>query len=110
MKELLLTKVRQADPILAEYKEKIGIKEIFGMNSSKALQYTIFFYNCNFFGLHAYDEHKSLEYDQFKVGCDERKKNIHFHGRSSKTYKGSLGQLQLQNKDIKHYCRNGKLS
>ena len=32
-----------------------------------------------------------------------------FHGRSSKTYKGGLKHIELQNKDIKHYFLNGKL-
>lgn len=112
MKELLSkglgTKVRQADPILPEDEEKIWSQKVFGMHSSKALQYTVFFYNCKLFGLRAYDEHKSLECDQFDLGCDDRGKYIHFHGRSSKTYKGGLRHIQLQNKDIKHYCLNAE--
>lgn len=73
MKELLSkrlgTKVRQADPILAEVEEKIWSLKVFGMHSSKALQYRVFFfYNCKLFGLRAYDEHKSLECDQFDLG------------------------------------------
>lgn len=47
MKELLSkglgTKVRQADPILAEVEEKIWSLKVFGMHSSKALQYRVFF-------------------------------------------------------------------
>ena len=113
MKELLSkglgTKVRQADPILPEDEEKIWNQKVFGMQSCLALQYTIFFYHSKRFGLRGYDEHKSLVYDQFEVGCDERGKYIHFYGRSSKTYKGCLKHIQLQNKDIKHYCLNGKL-
>ncbi|XP_052679523.1 uncharacterized protein LOC128160267 isoform X1 [Crassostrea angulata] len=112
MKELLSkglgTKVRQADPILQEDEEKFWSQKVFGMHSSKALQYTVFFYNCKLFGLRAYDEHKSLECDQFDLGCDDRGKYIHFHGRSSKTYKGGLRHIQLQNKDIKHYCLNAE--
>ncbi|XP_048775614.2 uncharacterized protein LOC125680217 [Ostrea edulis] len=112
MKELLSkglgTKVRQVDPILPENEEKIWNQKVFGMQSSLALQYTVFFYNCKLFGLRGYDEHKSLKCDQFEVGCDERGKYIRFHGRSSKTYKGGLKHIQLQNKDIKHYCLNGK--
>ncbi|XP_078330429.1 uncharacterized protein LOC111100766 [Crassostrea virginica] len=112
MKELLSkglgAKVRQADPILPEDEEKIWNQKVFGMQSSLALQYTVFFYNCKLFGLRGYDEHKSLECDQFEVGCDERGKYIHFHGRLSKTYKGGLKHIQLQNKDIKHYCLNAE--
>ena len=102
MKELLSkglgTKVRQADPILPEDEEKIWNQKVFGMQSSLALQYTVFFYNCKLFGLRGYDEHKSLECDQFEVGCDERGKYIHFHCGLSKTYKGGLKHIQLQNK------------
>lgn len=60
--------------------EKDNRFAVFGMHSSKALQYTVFFYNCKLFGLRAYDEHKSLECDQFDLGCDDRGKYIHFHG------------------------------
>ena len=60
MKELLSkglgTKVRQADPILPEDEEKIWNQKVFGMQSSLALQYTVFFYNCKLFGLRGYDE------------------------------------------------------
>jgi hypothetical protein len=43
LSEGLGTKVRQAEPILPEDEEKIWIKEVFDMHSSKALQYTAFF-------------------------------------------------------------------
>lgn len=114
MKELLSkglgTKVRQADPILPEDEEKIWTSGVFGLHSSQALQYTVFFYNCKIFGLRAFDEHRNLECSQFEIGQDEQGKFIRFTGRSCKTYKGGLKHLQLSNKDLKHYCQEGKLS
>jgi hypothetical protein len=112
MKELLSrgfgTKVKQADPILPEDEEKIWEAQVFGMHSAQILQYTVFFYNCKLFGLHAFDEHRSLECEQFEIGSDNHRKYVHFIGRSNKTFKGGIKQMQLQNKDIKHYCTDGK--
>jgi hypothetical protein len=50
-----------------------------------------------------------LECSQFEIGQDEQGQFIRFMGRSSKTYKGGLKHLQLTNKDLKHYCPEGKL-
>jgi hypothetical protein len=33
---------------------------------------------------------------------------IAFTGRSTKTYKGGLKDLELKNKKIAHYCQEGK--
>ena len=49
--------MRQANPILPEDEEKIWNQKVFGMQSSKPLQYTVFFYNCKLFGLRGYVEH-----------------------------------------------------
>jgi hypothetical protein len=112
MKELLShgfgTKVKQADPILTEDEEKIWEAQVFGMHSAQNLQYTVFFYNCKLFGLCAFDEHRSLECEQFEIGSDNHRKYVHFIGRSNKILKGGIKQMQLQNKDIKHYCTDGK--
>ena len=112
MKELLSkglgTKLRQADPILPD-DEKIWAQGVFGSHSSQAVQYTVFFYNCKIFGLRAYDEHRNLECSQFEIGQDDRGKFVRFTGRSSKTYKGGLKHLQCTNKDLKHYCQEGKI-
>jgi hypothetical protein len=106
----LQSKLRQVDLILPEDEDKTWMQEVFGLYSSKALKYTVSFYNCKRFGLHAFDELKSLECDQFKFGCDGRAKYIHFHGKWLKTFKGGLTHLPIQNKGIKHHCPNGKLS
>lgn len=115
MKELLSnglgTKVRQADPILPEDEEKIWTRGVFRLDSSQALQYTVFFYDCKIFGLRVFDEHRNLECSQFEIGQHEQGKFIRFDFiRSCKTYKGGLKHLQLSNKDSKHYCQEGTLS
>ena len=51
--------------------------------------------SCKLFGLRIHDEHYELECDQFT-------------GRSTKTYKGGLKDLELKNKKITHYCQEGK--
>ena len=51
--------------------------------------------SCKLFGLWGHDEHYELECDQFT-------------GRSTKTYKGGLKDLELKNKKITHYCQEGK--
>ena len=64
--------------------------------------------SCKPFGLRDYDEHYELEYDQFPVDSDHRGRFIAFTGRSTKTYKGGLKDLELKNKKIAHYCQEGK--
>jgi hypothetical protein len=98
----LWNKLKQADPILPEDEEKIWEAQVFGMHSAQSLQYTVFFYNCKLFGLRAFDEHRSRECEQFEIGSDNHRKYIHFIGRSNKTFKGGIKQMQLQNKDIKN--------
>lgn len=61
LSEGLGTKVRQADPIFPEEGGKIWTRGIFGLDSSQALQYTVFLYNCKIFGLRAFNEHRNLE-------------------------------------------------
>lgn len=112
MKELLTkgfgTDIKQADPILLEDEETIWNNGVFGSASSESLQHTIFFYCCKLFGLRGYDEHRALLCEQFTVGdYTEDTRFVHFIGRSSKTFKGGLAQKELQNKDIKHYCKKG---
>ena len=64
--------------------------------------------SCKLFGLRGHDEHYELECDQFTVGSDHRGRFITFTGRSPKTYKGGLKDLELKNKKITHYCQEGK--
>ena len=64
--------------------------------------------SCKLFGLRGHDEHYELECDQFTVGSDHRGRFITFTGRSPKTYKGGLKDLELKNKKITHYCQEDK--
>ena len=103
------TTTKQADPITIEDEDNMWAKGIFGCSSSESLLHTVFFYASKIFGLRGCDEHHDLKAEQFDIGADpSRGKYIHFHGRSSKTFTGGLGQLNLTSKDIKHYCEDGK--
>ena len=64
--------------------------------------------SCKLFGLRCHDEHYELKCDQFTVGSDHRGRFITFTGRSTKTYKGGLKDLELKNKKITRYCQEGK--
>lgn len=55
------TKVRQAVPMFPEDGEKFWIRGVFGLTSSQALQYAVFFYYCKIFGPRVFDEHRNLE-------------------------------------------------
>ena len=112
MKDLLQkghgTTVKQADPITQEDEEKLWNLGVFGVSDPQTLQYTVFFYACKLFGLRGRDEHRDLKCSQFEIDQDKKGKYIRFIGRANKTYKGGLGQMSLTNKDIKHYCAEGK--
>ena len=102
------TTVKQADPITQEEEEKLWNLGVFGVSDPQALQYTVFFYACKLFGLRGCDEHRDLKCSQFEIGQDKTGKYIQFIGRANKNYKGGMGQMSLTNKDIKHYCAEGK--
>lgn len=112
MKELLSkgfgTKVKRADPLSLQDEENLWQKGIFGMTNSVSLQHTVFFYACKLFGLRGRDEHRNLDCSQFEIGTDQTGKYVRFIGRSTKTFKGGLSHLSLDNKDIKHYSEEGK--
>ncbi|CAC5403423.1 unnamed protein product [Mytilus coruscus] len=78
MKDLLSkglgTKVRRADPVSDDDEEK------------------------------GRDEHRNLDHSQFETGQDATGRFVRFIGRNNKTFKGGLGDLRLDNKDIKHYA------
>lgn len=99
--------IRQADPIWPEDEEKLWQESVFGKENSEQLQHTLFFYSCKLFGLRACDEHHKLQCEQFSIGNDVHGQFIQFHGRASKTYKGGLGQMNVQTKNLKHYSEPG---
>ncbi|XP_062606633.1 uncharacterized protein LOC134268405 [Saccostrea cucullata] len=110
MKELLQmgygTKVKQAQAILPEDEEVLWEKGVFGNSNAEALQSTVFFYACKLFALRGHDEHHQLQCDQFSTGEDQGGTYVEFLGRSTKTYKGGLKELEIVNKNIRHYCQN----
>lgn len=114
MKELLKlgygTKTKQAEPLLPENEAVLWDKGVFGDSSSESLQSTVFFYACKLFALRGHDEHHDLYCEQFTVGTDDIGKYVQFDGRSSKTYKGGLKNLELANKSIRHHCQEGKIN
>lgn len=110
MKELLQmgfgTKVKQAQAVLPEDEKVLWEKGVFGNSTAEALQSTVFFYACKLFALRGHDEHHQLQCDQFAIGEDQGGKYVEFFGRSNKTYKGGLKDLEISNKNIRHYCQN----
>ena len=98
----------EKDIRFANFRKVLWETGVFGDHSAESLQYTVYYYSCKIFGLRSCDEHRSLECTQFTVGKDDGdKKYIRLVGRSNKTYKGGLAQVQLKPKDIKHYCAEG---
>jgi hypothetical protein len=101
------TTTRQDDHILSEQEHFLWRKGILGSSSAKSLQNTVFFYAGKVFGHCGWDEHRELKCQQFVLGSDVKGYIVNFVGRQSKTYQGGLRQMQLTNKNIKHYCQPG---
>lgn len=95
--------LKQADPILPKHKETLWQKHVFGKESAEQLQHTVFFNACKVFGLKGYDEHHDLQFEQFTIGEDSAGRFIQFTERATKTYKGGLGHLNVQSKNLKHH-------
>jgi hypothetical protein len=102
------TTVKQADPIMPDDEDKLWTDKVFGMDTAEQLQKTVFFYASKLFGLRGCDEHHDLKCEQFSIGEDNMGKFIQFVGRSTKTYKGGLGQMNVTNKNIKHHSQSGE--
>ncbi|XP_045167184.2 uncharacterized protein KIAA1958 homolog [Mercenaria mercenaria] len=97
---------REAKPVNEEDEKILWSKGVFGNSSSVALQHTMYFYNCKFFGLRALDEHRTLNCNQFAIGSDENGRYIEFKGTNSKTYNGGLKHRRIEPKIIRHYDEN----
>lgn len=100
--------LKQADPILPKDEETLWQKHVFGKESAEQLLHTVFFYACKVFGLRGYDEHHDLQCEQFTIGEDSAGRFIQFTGRATKTYKGGLGHLNVQSKNLRHHSSPGK--
>eukprot|EP00105_Crassostrea_gigas_P007334 XP_011421538.1 PREDICTED: uncharacterized protein KIAA1958-like [Crassostrea gigas] len=99
--------LKQADPILPKDEETLWQKHVFGKESAEQLQHTVFFYACKVFGVRGYDEHHDLQCEQFTIGEDSAGRFIQFSGRATKTYKGGLGHLNVQSKNLRHHSSPG---
>ncbi|XP_053386293.1 transcriptional regulator QRICH1-like [Mercenaria mercenaria] len=94
---------REAKPVTEEDESLLWKKGVFGSSTSLALQHTMYFYNCKFFGLRAYDEHKELMCNQFTIDKDENGLYVEFKGTNSKTFSGGLKHRKVDAKVIRHY-------
>ncbi|CAC5417134.1 unnamed protein product [Mytilus coruscus] len=101
--------IKQAEPITQEQEESMWRENVFGKESAEMLQRTMFFYSAKLFGLRACDEHHDLQCSQFVVGDENGTPFVQFIGRQSKTFKGGLGHMNITNKNIKHYCKQGNI-
>ena len=90
---------KQASALSLKEEEIIWSKRIFGDDSAQSLSFTVYYYNCKLFGLRGRDEHRSLDCSQFEVSQGK----IAFYGRTSKTYKGDLSNLNSKAKIIEHF-------
>ncbi|XP_053406117.1 uncharacterized protein LOC123530577 isoform X1 [Mercenaria mercenaria] len=94
---------REAKPVTEEDESLLWKRGVFGSSTSLALQHTMYFYNCKFFGLRAYDEHKESMCNQFTIDKDGNGLYVEFKGTNSKTFSGGLKHRKVDAKVIRHY-------
>ena len=81
------TKKTSADPLTVQDEEQLWSSGTIGFHSSKALSYSVYFYNCNVFDFQAMNEHVNLMVEQYEFGSDKDGDFITFNGRISKERK-----------------------
>lgn len=98
------TKKKQAEPITEDEEAILWSSGQLGCHSARALQNTVYFYNCKVFGLRSYDEHHGLQCKQFQKDVDEFC-NVYlmYTDQGSKTNRGGLKHMKVQNKVVKQY-------
>ena len=98
------TSSKQAEPITADEESLLWTSGQLGTHSAKALLNTVYFYNCKVFGLRSYDEHRNLRCSQFAKKLDEKGRvYIQYTDFGSKTNRGGLKHMKVQNKTISQY-------
>ena len=98
------TSSKQPEPIIADGESLLWTSGQFGTHRSKALLNTVYFYNCKVFGLRSYDEHRNLSCSQFAKKLDEKGRvYIEYTDFGSKTNRGGLKHMKVQNKTIRQY-------
>ena len=64
-------KKTSADPLALQDEEQLWWSGTIGFHSSKALSYSVYFYNCKVFGVRAMNEHFSVMVEQYEFGFDK---------------------------------------
>lgn len=76
----------------------------FGTHSGRALQNTVYFYNCKVFKLRSYNKHHRLQCSQFEKKIDEMGHvYLEYTDFGSKTNAGDLKHLKVENKCVRQY-------
>ena len=64
-------KKTSADPLALQDEEQLWSSGTIGFHSSKALNHSVYFYNCKVFGFRGMNEHVSLMAEQSEFGSDK---------------------------------------
>ena len=98
------TQTRQAEPITEDEEIQLWSAGQLGKHSAQALLNTVYFCNCKMFGLRSQDEHRGLKVDQFQKKVDKNGKvYLQFTEHASKTNRGGLHHMKVNNKIIRQY-------
>ena len=97
--QVIDSKLKQAAHITSDNEDKLWSSGVFGYDSAKQLQNTVYFYNCKLFGMRARDEHYPLETSQITVDVDENGSYIQYVGRANKTFQGGLKHRTAEHKN-----------
>ena len=98
------TTTKQAEPISSDDESLLWSSGQFGSHNAQALLNTVYFYNCKVFGLRSFDEHRNLKCAQFVKKVDEKARvYIEYTDFGSKTNRGGLRQMKVENKTVRHY-------
>ena len=89
------TNKTSADPLIVQDEEQLWSSGTIGFHSWKALNYSVYFYNCKVFGFRARNEHDSLMAEQYEFGSDKDNDFITFNGRISKNDQRGLQQRKI---------------
>ncbi|MES1922991.1 hypothetical protein MHBO_004524 [Bonamia ostreae] len=92
--------IRQTDPIYPENEDKSWQNDVLVKRTVNNYNTRWFLYSNKLFG--------KFHCEQFSVGDDVHGQYIPFLRKTSKTYKGGLGQITVQIKNLEHCSESGK--
>ena len=96
--------VKRAEPISSDEESMLWSSGQLGSQNAQALLNSVYYYNCKVFGLRSFDEHRSLQCAQFAKKVDEKGRvYIEYTDFGSKTNRGGLKHIKVQNKTVRHY-------